>query len=229
MLDYALKIENMRYAYSSKDAPILSIKQWQLHLGDRVFLYGDSGSGKTTLLNLLCGIVLPNCGRIVLFDEEINIMTNPKRDAFRAQNIGVVFQKFNLIPYLSVLKNIQLAALFAKNTLHKKDAANLNMRAITLLKNLNLPKDILNKQVMHLSTGQQQRVAIVRALINHPKLLLVDEPTSALDASAKDAFMRELMHICDLDKVTLIFVSHDLALGNYFDRQIELATLNATC
>jgi putative ABC transport system ATP-binding protein len=82
---------------------------------------------------------------------------------------------------------------------------------------------------MHLSTGQQQRVAIVRALINHPKLLLVDEPTSALDASAKDAFMRELIHICDLDKVTLIFVSHDLALGNYFDRQIELATLNATC
>lgn len=226
MLDQALKIENIHYAYSAKDKPILSIKSWQLSIGERVFLHGDSGSGKTTLINLLCGIALPNNGRITLFNKDINAMSASKRDAFRAQHIGVVFQKFNLIPYLSVLKNIQLAALFAKNTSDNKNIKDLNTRAITLLENLNLPKDILNKQVMHLSTGQQQRVAIVRALINHPKLLLVDEPTSALDASARDAFMQALIHLCELTNITLIFISHDLALGNYFKKQIEFSTLN---
>ena len=228
MSSFALEIENLRYAYSKNADSVVSIPKWQLKLGERVFLYGDSGSGKTTFLNLLCGIMVPNSGRIVLFDEELNTMSHRKRDSFRAKNIGVVFQKFNLIPYLTVAKNIELAAFFAKPSMFKGDNSDVNIRAQTLIANLTLPKDIINKQVMHLSSGQQQRVAIVRALINQPKLLLVDEPTSALDAKARNAFMQELMYICDVANTTLIFVSHDLALGNYFERKVDLSRLNSS-
>jgi putative ABC transport system ATP-binding protein len=223
----AINIENVCYAYPKSKDVVLSIPQWQLELGERVFLYGDSGSGKSTFLNLLCGILLPNSGSIKLFDQEISNMPDRKRDAFRAKNVGVVFQKFNLIPYLTVAKNIELAAFFAKNALDKKGSTSLITRAQTLIENLNLPRDILSKQVKNLSAGQQQRVAIARALINQPKLLLVDEPTSALDASAKDAFMQLLMHMCDVANTPLIFVSHDIAIGNYFERQGDLSSLNA--
>lgn len=225
---FALEIKNMCYTYPNNNDAILSITEWQLKLGERVFLYGDSGSGKSTFLNLLCGILLPNSGCIKLFNQEINNLSNRKRDAFRAKNIGVVFQKFNLIPYLTVAKNIELAAFFAKNSFKKNDSTQLITRAQTLIESLNLPKDVLIKQVKHLSTGQQQRVAIARALINQPKLLLVDEPTSALDASARDAFMQVLIDMCDAANTTLIFVSHDIALGNYFENQVDLSSLNST-
>jgi putative ABC transport system ATP-binding protein len=228
MSSFALEIENLRYAYSKDTASVLSIPEWQLKLGERVFLYGDSGTGKTTFLNILCGIMVPNSGRITLFNEELDNMSDRKRDRFRAKNIGVVFQKFNLIPYLTVTKNIELAAFFANYSMFKSDNTGIKIRTQTLIENLNLPKDILNTQVRYLSTGQQQRVAIARALINQPKLLLVDEPTSALDASARDAFMQVLMHVCDAANTTLIFVSHDLALGNYFERKVDLSSLSST-
>lgn len=227
MSSSAINIENVCYAYPKSNDTVLSIPKWRLEPGERVLLYGDSGSGKSTFLNLLCGILLPNSGCITLFDQEISNIPSRKRDAFRAKNIGVVFQKFNLIPYLTVAKNIQLAAFFAKNASDKNGSSSLMTRAQTLIENLQLPADILNKPVKNLSTGQQQRVAIARALINQPKLLLVDEPTSALDASAKDAFMQLLMQICDVANTTLIFVSHDIALGQYFERQVDLSTLNS--
>ncbi len=110
MSSFALEIENLRYTYSKNTDSVLSIPKWQLKLGERVFLYGDSGSGKTTFLNILCGIMVPSSGRITLFNEELDNMSDRKRDRFRAKNIGVVFQKFNLIPYLTVTKNIELAA-----------------------------------------------------------------------------------------------------------------------
>jgi putative ABC transport system ATP-binding protein len=228
MSSFALEIENMGYAYSKNADSVLSIPKWQLKHGERVFLYGDSGSGKTTFLNILCGIIIPNSGRIILFNEELNSMSDRQRDRFRAKNIGVVFQKFNLIPYLTVSKNIELAAFFADYSMFRSGSEDVKIRAQTLIENLHLPKDILNTQVRYLSTGQQQRVAIARALINQPKLLLVDEPTSALDTSARDAFMQVLMHMCDVANTTLIFVSHDLALGNYFKRKVNLSSLSST-
>lgn len=226
----AVELQGVEYSYSQGKAKdkstnlVLAINEWQIKQAERVFLYGDSGSGKTTLLNLLCGILLPTSGSIHLFGEDITGLSNAKRDTFRAQNIGVVFQKFNLIPYLTVFKNIQLAAYFANQG--KSDNADLAERANALLKSLALPQDVLHKQVRQLSVGQQQRVAIARALINQPKLLLVDEPTSALDASARDAFMHVLMQMCDEANTTLIFVSHDAALGEYFERKVDLMALN---
>jgi putative ABC transport system ATP-binding protein len=215
----------MHYHY--KDTPAsyagLSIEQWKVGITERVFLYGNSGSGKTTLLNLLCGILIPTSGSVNLFDNNISTLLNSQRDLFRAKNIGVVSQKFNLIPYLSVLKNIQLAAYFAKNS-----RPDVNNDVKTLLNVLQLPNNIIHRQVNQLSVGQQQRVAIARALINNPRLLLVDEPTSALDASAKNAFMDLLMQICNNTKMTLIFVSHDTALSHHFDSNLDMTTLSRT-
>jgi putative ABC transport system ATP-binding protein len=208
--------------YHHKNSPAhcagLSIAQWQVGTAERIFLQGNSGAGKTTLLNLLSGILIPTSGSISLFDNNIGALSNSKRDAFRAKNIGVVSQKFNLIPYLSVLKNIQLAAYFAKKS---KNIVNNDVH--TLLKALQLPSHIIHKQVNQLSVGQQQRVAIARALINQPRLLLVDEATSALDTSAKNAFMDLLMQLCDNTKTTLIFVSHDDTLSHYFDSTLAIS------
>lgn len=223
----AIEIKDLEYAYKQKkrkgsvNNTVLSIDYWQVKQGERIFLHGDSGSGKTTLLNLLSGILVPLSGQINVFNKDIASLSNAKRDTFRAQHIGVVFQTFNLIPYLTVLKNIQLAAFFAKA--NNRDTI---QRASSLIDALGLPGTVLQKQVNQLSVGQQQRVAIARALINQPQLLLVDEPTSALDASARDSFMQLLMQICKTTNTSIIFVSHDKALSKYFDRAVDLATLN---
>jgi putative ABC transport system ATP-binding protein len=221
----AINLKNMHYPY--KDTPAnyagLSIEKWKVGITERVFLYGNSGSGKTTLLNLLCGILIPTSGSVNLFGNNISTLSNSQRDLFRAKNIGVVSQKFNLIPYLSVLKNIQLAAYFAKNS-----RPEMNNDVKTLLNVLQLPNNIIHRQVNQLSVGQQQRVAIARALINNPRLLLVDEPTSALDTSAKNAFMDLLMQMCNNTKMTLIFVSHDTTLSHHFDSNLDITTLSRT-
>ena len=216
----AINLHNIHYRYSGSTANAtgLSIAQWQVNTAERVLLHGSSGSGKTTLLNLLCCILTPTSGSICIFNNNISVLSNSKRDLFRAKNIGVVSQQFNLIPYLSVLKNIQLAGYFVKSS-----TLDINNYALTLLNALQLPHDVIHKKVSQLSVGQQQRVAIARALINRPRLLLVDEPTSALDTSAKNAFMDLLMQICDNTQTTLIFVSHDMSLSHYFDAKLDIS------
>jgi putative ABC transport system ATP-binding protein len=221
----AISLKDMNYRY--KNAPAnyagLSIAQWNVDITERVFLHGNSGTGKTTLLNLLCGILIPTSGNVSLFDNNISRLSNSQRDLFRAKNIGVVSQKFNLIPYLSVLKNIQLAAYFVKNS-----RPEVNNDVKTLLNALQLPNNIIHRPVNQLSAGQQQRIAIARALINNPRLLLVDEPTSALDTSAKNAFMDLLMQMCDNTKMTLVFVSHDASLSHHFDSNLDMTSLDRT-
>jgi len=189
----------------------LHFKNWSVESGQQIFLHGDSGSGKSTLLNLLSGILTPQQGNISLFGTDIGTLSNSQRDRFRAKNIGVVFQQFNLIPYLTVVKNIELAVYLAK-------ATNRNLREDLkqLASSLNLPESILDSPVANLSVGQQQRIAIMRAFINSPKLLLIDEPTSALDASAKNAFMTQLTALCQQHQTTMIFVSHDDSLKEFF-------------
>ena len=220
-----ISIQNMYYRYSnsSTNHTGLTVTQWQVETASRIFLHGNSGSGKTTLLNLLSGILTPTSGSISLLGKNISALSSRERDAFRAKNIGVVFQQFNLIPYLSVFKNIQLATYFAKAT-----NIDLKNNIQVLLKSLQLPSNIIHTPVNQLSVGQQQRVAIARALINNPQILLVDEPTSALDASARDALMNVLMQICNNTQTTLIFVSHDTSLSHYFDSTLAISSLTNT-
>lgn len=215
----AVSINNLSFSYSSKQNTVLSVKQWHVNANEHVFLSGASGSGKSTLLNLIAGTLSPNEGQITLLDAPFSVLSASKRDRLRAKHIGIVFQRLNLIPYLSVAENIQLAAYFADN--RNRD---IEEKTRTLLAQLSLPQTLLNRAASDLSVGQQQRVAIARALINSPELLIVDEPTSALDSQARDAFMQILMQTARSS--AMIFVSHDTALARYFDRHDHIEKIN---
>ena len=216
----AIALNDVKYHYADSNSSGLHIPTWKVNYGDRVFLHGHSGSGKTTLLNLLAGVLTPQSGELSLLGKPFSALPARQRDKFRAQHIGVVFQQFNLIPYLSVLKNIELATYFAK-----AGKTNVADAAEALLIGLNLPATILHQPANSLSVGQQQRVAIARALINKPEILLVDEPTSALDAAARDAFMTILIDMCKQQNTTLIFVSHDMYLKKFFETSVEMSSL----
>lgn len=218
----SISIEELVFNYPKSKQSTLDIKQWQLQQGEHIFLYGESGRGKSTLLSLLAGIYVPCSGSIKILGQEISQLSARKRDRFRAQHIGVVFQQFNLIPYLNVLDNILLAAHFAKGQNQE-----VLQRAKHLLKEVNLSEALLTQKASQLSIGQQQRVAIVRALINLPPILLVDEPTSALDDKNQQAFMDLLLSIVKKQHCTLVFVSHDQSLAHHFHHQVDLAGLNS--
>jgi len=240
----AVLVESLVFSYVS-DKPIIDINKWRLNKSEHVFLYGPSGCGKSTLLNLLSGILAPQQGTVSILNTDITTLKPSKRDRFRAQHIGVVFQQFNLIPYLSVLDNIRLAMYFANGDVDKESANEENANAqstynnsthiknatkqeriVSMLQALQLPKDCIQQKASELSVGQQQRVAIARALINKPDVLIVDEPTSALDASAKNAFMKVLVETVTSSNAALIFVSHDQSLASHFKRVESLTDIN---
>ena len=215
-----IEIDQLTFGYS--DSPIvLSIEQWLIDEGQSVFIHGDSGSGKSTLLKLIAGILTPQTGSISVDNQQLATLTESQRDRFRARNVGWVFQSFNLIPYLSVTKNIEIANFFSGTQIDE-----LQQRILSMFEQLKLPSNLLNRPAGELSSGQQQRVAIIRALINQPKVLLVDEPTSALDNTSTIAFMNMLFELTKPLRTTLVFVSHDLSLSSYFDEVVDLQCLN---
>lgn len=218
----SLSISNLSFSYSaSKDTPTIDINHWELDSGETVFVQGPSGSGKSTFLNLLCGMLHPQRGKLTLFDQRLDQMNARQRDRFRAENIGYVFQQFNLIPYLDVIDNVRLACRFS----NKKAASQTDIEQ--LLSSLNIDSGHWHRPARALSIGQQQRVAIARAFINQPKLLIVDEPTSSLDHKNRDDFMSLLMSKVEETKSTLVFVSHDQTLSRYFSRVDPMSKINA--
>lgn len=220
MSKLAVELNNVEFCYSKQTSTsTLSIPDLKIEQGDRVFLSGSSGSGKTTLLRLLTGILKPQYGLIRLNNTNIVQLSAGKMDAFRARNIGLVSQQFNLLPYLSVQDNLRLAGYFAGTAV-----ATVRERSVAFMQQLHLDTALLSRQVDALSTGQQQRVAICRALINQPEIVLADEPTSALDEIASGAFIDMLQATMGKDS-TLIMVSHDQRLAKHFNRQIQFAEL----
>lgn len=218
-----VSIRNLRFSYDKTNPdPILEIPEWSVATGEHVFLHGPSGSGKSTLLNLLAGVLTSTEGSIKILDQSLELMSERQRDKFRANHIGLVFQQFNLIHYLSALDNINLANYFSDNASLKKSES----RAKELLKTLGINPSLHHQPASSLSTGQQQRVAIARSLINTPELLIVDEPTSALDSQSRDLFMKMLMEIVTQHNITLIFVSHDQSLAKYFSTTVALQEIN---
>ncbi|AFJ03620.1 ABC transporter, ATP-binding protein [Methylophaga frappieri] len=169
------------------------------------------------MLGLIAGLIIPTHGDIEIAGTHINALSGHHRDAFRRRHIGMVFQRFNLIPYLSVLDNLRLVGHFSEQS-----ASQWQHRAVTLLENLGLNGDLLQRQAAALSVGQQQRVAIARAMLNQPALLLVDEPTSALDKQHRDQFMSLLMQQLETTDTALVFVSHDETLAGYFHTPISM-------
>lgn len=222
IVDNALiKVVDLSFAYSAKEPEVLNIPHWQVMAGQQLFVQGPSGCGKSTLLNLLTGILKPSKGMVSLLGKDLASMSGHQRDRFRAQHIGVVFQQFNLIPYLSVADNIRLPGHFTQQHQLPTD-----QQVLELLDRLHMSAALVNQRADQLSVGQQQRVAIARALINRPEILLVDEPTSALDSAATGAFLELLLEVSRSQNSTLLFVSHDQQLAAYFDGQVNLPDLN---
>ncbi|MBX3173879.1 MAG: ATP-binding cassette domain-containing protein [Gemmatimonadaceae bacterium] len=193
--------------------------------GERLFLHGPSGSGKTTLLGLLAGVLVPSAGRLDVLGEPLGALRGAARDRFRAAHVGYVFQMFNLIPYLSVRDNILLPLRLSSARRARLKGAEPAAEASRLAEGLEL-HGLLDQPVTALSVGQQQRVAVARALIGSPELIVCDEPTSALDADRRDRFLSLLFASCAESQATLVFVSHDLGLAPKFGRTVSLPQIN---
>jgi putative ABC transport system ATP-binding protein len=164
-------------------------------------------------MNILSGLLTCATGEVSVLGKRLDQMSVRQRDQFRADNIGCVFQRFNLIPYLNAIDNIGLA-----NTFSAGGNGRWREEAAALLTALTVHEDSWAKPTSNLSMGQQQRVAIARALINSPEILIADEPTSSLDSENRDNFLSLLMGLIKERDMTLIFVSHDMALAKYFTR-----------
>jgi putative ABC transport system ATP-binding protein len=218
---YAIDMRNLCFSYRKNDPNIIDIPHWQVLCGEHLFIRGPSGAGKSTLLNLLAGILKPTAGSIVVLGQDIGQFNSRRRDQFRAAHIGLVFQQFNLLPYLNVFDNIQLAAHF-----NGQPKATTQARFHDLAEALQLDQTLFKKNAAELSVGQQQRVAILRALINDPEIIIADEPTSSLDADRRDAFMQLLLQQVQRTNKTLIFVSHDQSLSRHFSATVDLVDLN---
>ena len=183
-------------------------------------LCGFLGSGKTTLLSLMCGFLNPLSGNISINGNTINQLSSKTRDEYRADNIGIIFQQFNLLPYANVVDNVLLPLYFSK--VRSNNVSNKKEKVFELFKQLRLPDDIAQFRASSLSMGQQQRVAVARALIGNPSLIIADEPTSSLDADAQKIFLNLMFEQISENNSTLLMVSHDKSLSNQFDRLIDI-------
>ncbi len=218
--DQILTLDKVRFRWPGRATFSLSIPDFSLGRGEKVLLLGQSGAGKTTLLSLICGIVVPDMGRIVLDGVDLAGLSGAKRDRLRAEQIGVIFQQFNLLPFGTVADNILLPLRFAPQ--RKKRAGDGRAAAEGLCRALGLPDDVMGQRAASLSVGQQQRVAVARALIGHPPLVVADEPTSSLDADSQQAFLDLMFGQMAGTGASLLMVSHDPRLASRFDRVVNL-------
>ena len=220
MDDSIVKIESLRFQWSKNNNFKIFVPKLEVGRGKKVLFLGESGSGKTTLLSLICGFLEPLSGSISINDKIISDLTSTNKDAYRSDNIGIIFQQFNLLPYANVIDNIILPLYFSKQ--RSKKVENKTNAAMTLCDQLRLPESILNQKASNLSVGQQQRVAVARALIGSPSIIVADEPTSSLDTEAQELFLDLMFDQISKNSSTLLMVSHDKSLTNYFDQVIDI-------
>ena len=222
-----VRLSDLQFAWPGQP-PLLEINAFELSAGERLFLRGPSGSGKSTLLGLIAGVLEPQTGGIRVLDNEMSALSGSRRDQVRADHLGVIFQLFNLVPYLSVVQNVVLPCRFSRRrSSEAKAAGGAEIEAKRLLARLGLSdEDLLSRTVTELSVGQQQRVAAARALIGNPALIIADEPTSALDADTRDRFIELLSDEAQKTGAALLIVSHDAGLAPLFDRAVDLGDIN---
>ncbi|WP_223846179.1 ABC transporter ATP-binding protein [Wenzhouxiangella sp. AB-CW3] len=219
-----LQIEDLRFTWPGDSQPVLDLPEFRIAPGERVFLQGPSGSGKSTLLAAIGGLIRPASGRIRFDQTDLGALSAARRDRFRAEHLGVIFQQFNLLPWLDVRANVMLPCRFSKARARR--AGNVVEAADALLDGMGLAPALRGKRADTLSVGQQQRVAAARALIGKPRLVLADEPTSALDHDRREAFIDLLFGQVEAAGSALLFVSHDPSLAGQFDRRVSLSEIN---
>lgn len=209
-----IKLENVCKSYPSPRGAVHALQDVSLTIeaGDFVAVRGSSGSGKSTLLALISGLATPTSGSIVVGDVEVSKLSAGERAQFRAEQIGFVFQMFHLLPYLNVVDNVLAAA---------NNGANHRGRALQLLEDFGLG-DRLTHRPGQLSAGERQRVAMARALLNQPRVLLADEPTGNLDVANADAVLGLLDQFREAGG-TIVLATHDERAAARADRSLELS------
>ena len=206
----------------------LRVPAFTVERGRRVLLTGPSGTGKSTLLNLICGVVSADEGAVEVLGTDLGSLSRAGRDRFRAEHVGVVFQMFNLVPYLSIIDNVLLPLRFAPERARRtRRSGGEEAEVRRLLAALALDPALHPRPVTELSVGQQQRVAAARALVGGPELVIADEPTSALDQDRQAAFLSLLFGELERIGATLIMVSHDVRLATQFDEVVRLDAVAA--
>lgn len=208
-----ISINNLEYKIGQNPSFSLKINNFVLNKSDSLLIYGESGAGKSTFLNLISGTLSPQKGNINILGTEITEVSSSKKDMIRGDHFGIVFQTFNLLPYLSVKNNILLGKAYSR----RKELKSNDEEVKILMNKLSLSyKDLINRKAYELSIGQQQRVAVARALIGKPEIILADEPTSALDKHNQKEFINLLFKSLDDNEQGLIMVSHEHKLSNKF-------------
>jgi putative ABC transport system ATP-binding protein len=218
--DPVLNLEKVRFHWPGRAGFSLAVDQFSVGAKEKVLLLGESGSGKSTLLSLICGTVLAQKGSVHVAGTNLADLNGGQRDRFRAETIGVIFQQFNLLPFGSVTDNVLLPLQFAPK--RRKRVQNPATEAKRLCQELGLPSSLQSERAATLSVGQQQRVAVARALIGDPPLILADEPTSSLDAGSQANFLDLMFQQVDANGAAVLMVSHDPRLAGRFDRIIEM-------
>jgi len=218
-----LEIINVSKSYPAPSAVeqeyVLEDLSWGIEAGQSVAVTGPSGSGKSTLLNIIGALDEPTAGKVLLDGRNLSMLNERELAKIRNLGIGFVFQLHHLLPQCTVLENVLVPTLAGKNRLPKKE---IQQRATNLLQRVGL-KDHLLHRPGQLSGGQRQRVAVVRALINNPKLLLADEPTGSLDKDASENIAELLVELNRSEQVTLIAVTHSLKLAEQMGHVMELS------
>jgi ABC-type lipoprotein export system ATPase subunit len=220
-MPHTLLVEDVKKAYREPDGevlPILDVPRLALEPGEQVVIRGRSGGGKTTLLNVIAGLATPDSGRIVVQTTDVTRLPEAARDQFRARHIGFVFQTFNLLAGFTALENVLLGMTF---TGQRHDSS----RATELLGRVGLRHRLTHKPAA-LSVGEQQRVAVARALVNRPALLLADEPTANIDPAHQHQVIELLREVCRAENVAMLLVTHSDDVSEQFDRVEQLDELN---
>ncbi len=216
----ALSIQGLRFGYSAGGGDVVRIDGLEVARGEQVVVVGSSGSGKSTLLHLIAGVLDPTAGTVLVSGRDIHALKGARRDAFRGRQIGMIFQSFNLLHGFTALENVEVAMMFSTMPRGEHSA-----RARELLGRLGI--DRLDARPEELSVGQQQRVAVARALACGPALVLADEPTASLDPANSEIAIGLIREACGEQGAALVCVSHDPAVAGVFERRVELDAVTA--
>ena len=216
-----LRLENLTKSFrqpNGETLEILDIPLFEMKEGEQMVLLGRSGCGKTTLLHVISGIRAADSGKVILDGLDLLKLSEAGRDRLRAAQLGYVFQTFNLLPGFSALENVLLGMTFAKR---KRDG----VRALELLERVGLGHRTAHKP-QAMSVGEQQRVAVARALANHPRLLLADEPTANVDPANQQNMIDLIRDTCREEGIALLMVTHGVEVAQQFDRVDRLEQIN---
>ncbi len=221
-----LEIRDLRVEFPRKGAPpltVLNIPSFLLKAGAHQCLRGQSGSGKTTFLNVIAGLLTPTRGMVAFDGIDLGGLREAQRDALRGKQIGFVHQTFNLLHGFNALENVVLGSVFAGDP--NEEPSSVRDRARKLLCTVGL-KERLHHRPRVMSSGEQQRVAVARALINQPKLLLADEPTGSLDEGSGREVLDLIVRMASSCGAALLLVTHDPAVMARFDQVTDLREIN---